>query len=423
MEKIIVPLFVFSGIVASFGRELVLAYYYGASSAVDVFRIATYVPLALFQSLGTVFVGLYLARISPGQHYGNIEESLAYIFRFSLLISLAGAFLAPLYSGLLAPGLSDELRTDMVSALVISWSGYLLASLYSQSRIILQLYENKYLVSATSMLISVFFLVMLFFGQLLDFKAGSSLSFYLVASFFMVSLLYIWQSSSLGLSIRKVFICGLRSGKHSAVSPFTFTLAIITFFLITVMSRVIDRVFVSEGVVGSIACLDYAYNLYTAFGLMLGTSAVIIYSGRISRLSHTKYGMKSFLLLAAPTLFISVVVALVAYGASEETIRIVYGRGVFNAIYLDLTHGFYQWLLLPLPLMILNMLLIQYLLSGSGMLMLSVGLLKVASKWIVMLCMSSDIVMAVGISNFIAELVFYIFAFFGVVLLGSKRRA
>ncbi len=85
LNKIIVPVLMGCGMVAAFARELVVAYSYGVSREVEIFRIAYALPNLLSFSVGTAFVSVAVPMIVKAQKNGTSQE-LKVLLCFLLLL-------------------------------------------------------------------------------------------------------------------------------------------------------------------------------------------------------------------------------------------------------------------------------------------------------------------------------------------------
>lgn len=110
-----VSLIVILGKLLGFGRETLIAAYYGATAETDAFFFAQSMPAMIFpavcNSLSTAFLSLYVKRTTEmGEENGERYASrmLLSTSLLGIVLSGIGVLLVPLLVPLMAPGFSDE---------------------------------------------------------------------------------------------------------------------------------------------------------------------------------------------------------------------------------------------------------------------------------------------------------------------------
>jgi putative peptidoglycan lipid II flippase len=411
IKRLIIPFFIGLGILATFGKEMFLAYYYGTSEAIDIFKTASFLPYSFFQSLGTILVGLYLPEVIKDK--ANTEKYTGHITKLSFVIVLLGIVLAPFYAGLLAPDFNKEKTNSLVNALIICWVGFFISSFYFHYRIKLQAYGSNQLIAATSLINSLAFILILFLllssVETLHYKIEIAFSI----SILIIMFVYVYS----GRHILKFSAIVKNILKPSKSVTITVLLVAMLSHIIGVIPKIIDRAVLSGEATGSISALDYAYNIQTAFYLIVGTSISIIYARKIANemanngAQSNKQNIWQPLYLSAA---VSTIIALFVYGFSSELVKLVYLRGAFSEESLVLTTDFFKAVIPVIPIVTVNMLIIQ-IITGTrkvkNIIIPSVFklLVKAASiLFLIYIYKKTNIASAIGISLFLGETTFFI---------------
>jgi len=371
--SLFVPFLLGLGIISSFFREIVIAYYYGSSKEVEIYRIAFSIPYALFQSLGTILIAsllpLYLAdrNILP-----NIQSSIKKVFLFVILIAI---LTIPWQSVLFAPGFTQTEQSALMSNMLISWSIVLIAALIFPMRLILQSNDKKILVSATSLFFSFFLVSMII---LLHKKIpGFELTIASVISIIGIYIVYKWNVD-LNTPLSKSLT---HTKQHHTITKII--IGSFIYILLLSMPRMIDKAIASQMGDGVVANLDYAMNFYVAFGVLIGTSFTIIYAKKIAHeykanSMHTKW---IFQLIGIPFILASLV-SLIIYPYSEDIVSLAYARGAFSISDTMQVTAILHSFLIALPLMVVGMLLSQIVAAYSILVLIGLVCFKILSKWI-----------------------------------------
>ena len=261
MKKLLIPLLIGLGILATFLKEVLIAYYFGTSEKVDIFKTASYLPYSFFQTLGTVFVGLYLPKVIDDRN--NSEVITSQITKFSILITAAGVLLAPFYIELLAPNFNGQKKDSLVIATIICWLGFFFYSFYFHYRIKLQAYERNALIASTSLINSTTFILILLLVRFIyegEINYELEVSFFLAAIFLIISYIFLGRKT---LKFSSIIANTLKKPENTI--PLHLLITAIAVHITAVIPRIIDRAFLSGGPQGFISSLDYAFNIQTAF--------------------------------------------------------------------------------------------------------------------------------------------------------------
>lgn len=411
IQKLLVPMLIAAGILANFSREVLLAYACGTSAAVDIFRIATYLPTVFFQTMGAVLVGLYLPHYKPNSDRLYTPTDSRNVTVISFAVAGIGILTSPLLALFAAPGLPADLKVSILWSSIWSWLGFLLVSLTFHYRIQLQSAGKTGIAASTSLIFSTAFVVAMIVLLWSNLFSSSSPNLLIGAFFFAcVVLLVIYSDfrragSSIFFLIKTQFSCL----PCDIVSNRLIVGVFFVQFLLSV-PRLLDRGIASESGVGGIAALDYAYNVYTAAGMIIGTSAMIVLAQNLAGVFSEREPVAKFIRLAWRPVALSIVLAVVTAFFSEELVSKIYLRGEFTTDNATQTNGYLLMLMASFAPMVANMLLFQVLL-GYGKLRFIVWptLLKIFFKTFALIALINETPeVAIGISATVGELVFLV---------------
>lgn len=411
--KLIVPFLLGLGTMFSFFREVIIAYYYGTSRDLEIFRIAFSVPYALFQSLGTVLVGALLPiLIHEGQ--GLISQIKSQVQKIFIIIAIIAAFTSAWQAKILAPGFTNiELETLSIN-LLICWTILIISAFIFPIRLSLQEQNKKILVSSTSLFYSVFFILFIFI--LHRFSLQFDLAIVAVLSSIMVLVMYSivgnFHTSTIVVNTKKSQID--KKIRNIILGSFVYV-------LLLALPRLIDKAVASKMGTGVIANLEYTMNFYVAFGVLIGTSFTIIYAKKIA-LEYRDYMSLLWLLkIVGIPFFLGAMVSLLILPFSEELVRIAYLRGEFSINDVREVVEILYWFLFALPLMVSGMILLQIVAAYSIYALIGLAIVKAIVKlsWLLYFYSTNDLKIF-GQSTFFMELIAILFI---VYILKRKHTA
>ncbi len=403
--KLIVPLLLGLGTIFSFFREVIIAYYYGTSRDLEIFRVAFAIPYALFQSLGTVLVGALLPIII---HEGKdlIFEIKRQVRKLFIIFAVFAALTANWQAKILAPGFTySELETLKIN-LVICWIILIISALIFPIRLLLQEQNKKMLVSSTSLIYSLFFILFIFIFN--GFSPKFDLSIVSVASAMMVFVIYSIFSK---LNIVKVPVNTTKSSTNKKIQKIILGSFIYVLFL--AIPRLIDKAAASKMNIGVIANLEYAMNFYVAFGVLIGTSFTIIFARKIALEYRNSANIAWLLKIIGVPFLLASFVSILILPFSEELVRIAYLRGAFTQSNVTQVTEILYWFLITLPLMVSGMILLQIIAAYSIFILIGLAIFKSIMKlsWI-LLFFNEENLSIFGTSTLVMELMSVIAMFY-----------
>jgi putative peptidoglycan lipid II flippase len=411
--SLFIPMLLGLGIVSSFFREMVIAYYYGSSKEVEIYRIAFSIPYALFQSLGTILIASLLPLyLSNRNILPQIQSSIKKVF---IVITVLAIITLPWQAVIFAPGFTEDEQSLLLYNMLISWSIVLIAAFIFPMRLLLQSNDKKVLVSATSLLFSLFLVSMII---LLHKKLpGFELSVASVVSVVGIYFVYRWDSDKKQLISPDIHMIEEQQTINKII------IGSFIYILLLTMPRMIDKALASQMSDGVIANLDYAMNFYVAFGVLIGTSFTIIYAKKIAN----EYRGKSmnlkwmFQLLGIPFILASLI-SLSIYPYTELIVSLAYNRGAFSASNTIEVATILNSFLIALPLMVVGMMLSQIVAAYSIFVLISVILIKISTKWLwIKLKLSTTKLAVFGESTLVMELLGIVVIMF-ILIFYSRRK-
>lgn len=409
------------GILFNFTKEMLFAYVYGTGQEIEVFRIAFGIPYALFQSFGTILVGvlmpIYLRKKDSDS--GTFNKIAAQTQFFLLMVFVVGIITAVYQAKLLAPGYSGELLSKLEIEIVVCWFFYLIASQTFPIRLYLQSLNRTHLVASTSLILALVTILAVVMGVYL-FPVPTE--WLLVVANLLAGLVvlgvFIYQGKVVGLPAVKFFPRNLKTYTEDPI--YLILMAGFVMIFLNFSQRVMDRSFASLLQSGTVGSLEYAYNIYTAFGLLIGTTAVLLLNRGIAEKFHsnlTGVELKWLLRKVLPLVLISVLLAFVAVYYSNEIIALVYQHGKFQKSDTIITSEIFYYLMMSFPFMVLSMVLMQVMFAVSATNVLLVfAVIKLFAKFVVIEWFFDTGLSMFGVSNLACEfascLLMVLFLFF-----------
>lgn len=373
-NKLLVPLLLGLGIIATFMREVAIAFYYGSGRTVEIYKIAFAMPYAFFQSLGSILIGgLLPILLNIGPENIKVIEKKVYLF-FAVLFFFMLATV-DIQSKYLAPGFNSLDQQVLKVNLCICWLIMVFSALIFPKRLLLQAQGKNVLVSSTSLIFSVAFIPLLywFHNDFLNINLA-------LFSIFSVCIVYVFYSLSSSKTLETNSDI-LRLSKETSKSIYWVLFWAVIYVLILSFPRIIDRAYASEYGQSTIANLDYAMNFYVAIGVLIGTSFNILMAKKIAT-EYTASNNKIIWLgsLLGLPLVITVALVLVILPNVNFIIDITYHRGAFELKSIREVSIILYWLLISLPFMVGGMILSQVLAATNMFLLILIMLFKVLTK-------------------------------------------
>lgn len=383
--KLLVPLSLGLGIIATFMREVIVAFYYGSGRAVEIYKIAFAIPYAFFQSLGSILVsGLLPILLNIGIENIKFIEKKLYLFFVGLFCLML--FSIDMQSKYLAPGFNPSDQQALKINLSICWLVLLFSVLIFPKRLLLQAQGKSVLVSSTSLIFSLSFVLLLYAFH--EYFIDVNLSLFSIASVLIVYLFYLlFALNSFEISNNRVIDTKNIDGKIYSV-----LFGAIVYVLLLSFPRLIDRAFASGFGEGVVANLDYAMNFYVAIGVLIGTSFNILMAKKIAvEYKISKNALVWLWSLLGLPVGITVAIVLILLPNVNFIIDSAYHRGAFELKSISEVSTILYWFLIALPFMVAGMIVSQVLAAFNIFYLIMIMFIKVAVKYISFLYTISDL--------------------------------
>lgn len=344
------------GYLLSFGKEAVVAYYFGVSPEVDAYTIAIQVPVILFSfvavAIQSVVVPLYSdLYYNQGRNKADLFASnlIVIVTLFVLLFFILGETFASGLIYLFAPGFNTEVHNLAVTLLRITLPTVFFSLIVKVYTAILNV-NKKYVIPELSLLL-------LNIGLIVSIVLLHAL-YGIVAACIGQIVGTLLQFAFLGLLIRKYFAFSFYINPKDEKIKQALKMSLPVFWSISVaeLNAMINRMVASFLFVGSIAALSYSQKLNTIF-ISFFTSAIAtivypLYAESAAKGDTQQLNSRINLTLSAYAFFLLPVMAFLLC-FKREVVTLAFARGAFDSSAIDLTQellGFYVFGLLFLAL-------------------------------------------------------------------------
>jgi putative peptidoglycan lipid II flippase len=316
-----------------FGREMVLAYYYGTSNISDAYIVAMTIPTVIFAFIGngisTAYIPLYLRLdnkegISRANQYTNNLINILLLV-CTVLIGIALIFTEPIVQ-VFASGFEGNTLELAVQFTRISIFGIYFTALISILSAYLQI-KGNYIIPAFAgfplNLIVIFSIIISSRGNILVLAYGILLSTVIQLLFILPAVL------KKNLKYRRII-----NFKDAEVKNMLFlALPVILGVAVNEVNTIVDKTLASQISIGGISALNYAQKLN---GFVQGIIVASIGTAMYPMIS--KYAVEGNLtklkkVLSESIVGTSVLVTPCMIGAmllSKSIIEILFGRGAFD---------------------------------------------------------------------------------------------
>lgn len=317
--------------ILGFTRETFIANYFGASIESDAFYVAFMIPSVLFSSIansiGISFIPIYSRTEESSRIYftNNLFNILGFL---TIILSIISIILAPLLVKLFASGFSNEtqeLTVKLTRILLL-----IMISLALNTITIAKLQSNEKFFIPASIGIP-YNIIIIGYLILLDNTYG------IIGLTWSIVIASIFQFFYLLPSLSKTgwrykFTFNWRD--EGIIQVLKLSRPIILGSAVAQINIIIDRMFASYLVEGSISSLNYANKLIMlSYGIIVIAIVAVLYpkqstyakNNKLEELTKlTTYGIKSLIIILLPITFGGIVLA-------EPIIKTLFERGAFNA--------------------------------------------------------------------------------------------
>lgn len=366
VRRLLIPGLVTTGLLAGFTREILLAYLFGTSHKVEIFRVAFGLPSILSEALAVSFVAILIRLILSGEANKPaqaLRQSVWVAAIFAVGVFLVGIFTMPWQAQLLAPGMGRADHAKLIVAGRICWLMFLFVILSLPMRALMSIRGRIWPGASAQLVRSGGFVLVL--GALV-FAIGwyGPLAPSVAATCGGAMVLGVhW----LALGKRDRWRVAMSIGAPPRLPLMFPTLGAVGAVMITQVflsaGRIMDRAAATEIGEGMLAGLEYSYSLVMALAAVLGTSTNLVLAPRMGRTIRDS----GRLARGHWTLILGVTAAAVVIGGGltvlgGQIVPFVYQYGAFDSEAADLTSGIFRLHALALGPLVLALLLTQVLL-------------------------------------------------------------
>lgn len=332
---IIVFLITFLTKILGFIRDVLLSYYFGASSITDAYLISLTIPGTLYEFVGaaiaTSFIPIYFSLLNDkdGEEKTKIflKNLVNLIASISIIISFFIVIFAKPIVKIFASGFSERILIDAVfftqiSALSLAFSGcifVLSSALQANGKYHLAIFS-----ALPSSLISLLLIVVSYYT---NYRLIGFISLITVFIQYVIILYYSKKNLNFSLSIKLPYI--------SNDEKLMIKMAIPVFIGVSVnqLNVLVDRTLASSVMVGGISIINYSNKLIL---FLHGSLAVILLSiifPQMAKLANEKNKEKLSYLIKKNILVFSIIlipISILFIINSDLIISIIYDRGAMN---------------------------------------------------------------------------------------------
>lgn len=366
MSGLLVPAFILMGVASGFLREILLAYVFGASREVEIFRVAFGLPSVISDGLAVSFVAILIRLILVGERgrpAQALRQAVWATLGFAGVVFLLGVVTMPWQARLLAPGMSLEDQTRLVVAGQVCWLTFFFVVLSFPIRALMSTRGRVWPGAASQLMRSGGFALVL---VALVFVAGRDdlMAPVIAAAIGGATVLGVHWLALGRRDRRRVALTVQAPPQLVTLHP---TLVAVGVVMVTQLflsaGRLMDRAVASLIGEGMLAGLEYSYSLLMAVAAILGTSANLILAPRMGRaIRDTGALARSHWVFILGTTTATVVISGGLALLSGTIIPLVYQYGAFDAEAAELTSGIFRLHALALAPLVLALLLTQVLL-------------------------------------------------------------
>lgn len=320
--------------ILGFGRELLMAAFFGASDVTDAFFVAQIIPVLMFTAVGmaitTGMAPIYAnAKLNKGQEEaGNIISVLGTLFLFlSIAVTIVFYFLTPFITSVMAPGFNQEqteLTNTLTRIMLPSFCFYVMAAIMTG---ILE-YEKRFAPPAlVAIPQSLFIIIAIVF--LSDTYGIYGIA---VATLLGAAAQYLLQYPF--IKKYRVMNINIHFKKYKSVIKDTLILfsPIIIASIAYQINAIVDKMVASQLPIGSVSALNYSNKLmYLPVSIILLPLITVLYPTVIdAAINKGKDLIKIIFKGLNLIFFISIPLMIVMLVESKELVDFAYKRGAFG---------------------------------------------------------------------------------------------
>lgn len=322
-----------------FAREILLSFYFGASSVTDSFLMATSITATFFTMFFSALATMYIpsfTKITTDKDLKAGQEFTNNLYSISLFVSLIVSLLVFAFSDivieLFAPGFDSEVKYMTINFLRITvlsllFTPYILISL-NYLKISKHYIKANVIPILNNLLVIVFILI------------STQTNYYILGIGYVLG--YITQASVLKYILRSNNFTQVKTFKVNEDIKSLFKMAVPVMFSssLNLINSLVDKMIASGLPIGSLSSISYATIITgTLFGILTEFSGTFFFP-LVSKLIYNKEYDKSAIVLKEIITFFMLVIIPATFGLmffSNEIVQFVFGRGEFGESAIILT--------------------------------------------------------------------------------------
>ncbi|WP_036223617.1 lipid II flippase MurJ [Maritalea myrionectae] len=428
-KTLLIPILMGLGLIAGFGREVIVASLFGTSINAEIFRVAYGLPSIFSDSLAVSLVAIlipYFLSNQDGQESLNSSTAFRSTFLIAAVTMVVGILTMPMQASLFAPEIRGADRHNLIVVGALCWCMFFFVFLSIPLRALLSSKKTIWPNAASQLIRSGFFVILL----LALIFVGLPNQTYAIGLAGLGSGVAIF-AVSLWLANKDANIAHLyhQRGNRHFKSNLPLIWAIVSIILIQLIlssGRLIDRSVSNLIGPGYLAAIEYSYAIMMAVAALIGTSTNIILAPKVAKaIAKTgEIGPENrrivtiiFLVACCTGVLMSVL--------ARNIVSILFERGNFDEVDTLLTSQIFAIHALSLGPLVVSLLLFQILLQKKKTgLIFSVAIIKLVIKIIsIFLVFVTDIdIYKVALTFIIAEFSFAIAIIFMIQISNSHPR-
>jgi len=334
----LVTIIIIVGKILGFGREAIIASYYGTTSETDAFFLAQGMPGTIFpavcNSLSLAFTPLYVESYLKDRKAGDAYASkmLMSTMLLGIFLSILGVWLSPYIVPVFAPGFEGEQLELAISLTRLTMGAFELIMLQYMLCAILNAQKKFIGAQIAALLYNITVIILTIF-------AGKHMDIKYLTIIVIVGLL---------VQVLMLILCAKKVFKFNAMTKIfdkdfkiliKLALPILLGNSVVQLNNIVDKALASIQPEGSLSSLNYANTLsmlvISVFVISLSTVlfptlTIDIANGERGKFRETlDQGIKIIFIILVPITFVTIMDA-------KEIVSVVYGRGKFgdNSVYL-----------------------------------------------------------------------------------------
>lgn len=337
--SIIVTLVSVIGKFIGFGRDAVIASYYGADWQTDAFFLAQSMPGVVFpavcNSLSTAFLTVYVTKCVEEQKEADIYGSKAITFSalLAIILSSIAIILAPLFVPLFAPGFTTDQSVLAVHLTRITMSTFVLIMLEYMLGSVLSAKKKFYGAQVAALFFNAsIILITIILGK---HQGMDALTYTVVIGHIIQIVLLVFFTRG---NLRYSF--SLKIYDDDMKSLVKLTMPIILGNSIVQVNNIVDKILSSLFGSGAMSALSYSNTLNRfVTGIVITTLSTVIYPVLTEHFSKGKTADFSSTIKRSISIgfIILLPVSIITTTCASDVVNIVYHRGSFDNNAAELT--------------------------------------------------------------------------------------